>query len=457
MYRGDTIVAPATAAGRAAVAIVRLSGPESLGILQQIFFPTHAGELKPWTLRHGRIVVPGGEPIDEVLATFMPAPRSYSGEDVVEVHCHGSPLVVERVVELCVLCGARPADPGEFTRRAVLNGKLDLVQAEAVADLIDSRVSSGAADAWDQLQGALSAQLEKIRRGLLGVLADIEANADFSDEELPIENQPARIDGISLAIAEVDVLLGGFAAARRRREGWRVVFSGRPNAGKSSLVNALLGSGRMIVSDEPGTTRDVVEETVDLAGTAFVLIDTAGLRETDSVAEQAAVGRARASFSTADLVLAVVDSSVEGDDELLELLEELPPAKTLLVLSKTDLPRRLSNSRLARLQDCCTSSIEVSTMKEASGVEPLVACLRALAAEDQSMPASAPARVRHRTALERARTALIEARRLLGPSGEAELAAIELRQAAEELASITHPLDNEEVLDIIFRDFCIGK
>jgi tRNA modification GTPase len=459
MYRRDTIVAPATPSGRGAVAIVRLSGPEAAVILGKIFFgsASRSGVVEPWRLRHGRIQAADGTAIDEVLAAVMPAPHSYTGEDVAEIQCHGSPLIVEKIVELCVVSGARPAEPGEYTRRAVLNGKLDLVQAEAVADLIDSRVSSGATDAWNQLQGALSAELSAIRQRILLVLADVEANVDFSDDELPAESLPARLDGVDLARRQIEVLLGGFAAARRRRDGWRVVFTGRPNAGKSSLVNALLGSGRMIVSDEPGTTRDVVEETVDLDGTAFVLVDTAGLRDSDSAAETVAVERARATFAAADLILVVVDAASIAEPDDADLVRQLPTENTVLVLSKCDLPRQLADVDVRALSAECGACLEVSAVDPAVGVGPLIEYLLAAAGADSAVPASATARSRHRGALERSRQALVAAHSILSGQAEPELVSIDLRTAADELAAITHPLDNEEVLDIIFRDFCIGK
>ncbi|RMF22057.1 MAG: tRNA uridine-5-carboxymethylaminomethyl(34) synthesis GTPase MnmE, partial [Deltaproteobacteria bacterium] len=251
MYRRDTIVACATPPGRGGVAIVRLSGDQARAIAEDLFRPSRARSWSPRRLIHGAVRDPDrGRTIDEGLLAWMPGPHSFTGEDVVELQVHGSPLVVERIIAAAVRLGARPAERGEFTRRAVLNGRLDLLQAEAVADLIDARVEAGADAAWAQLQGALSQRLGRIREGIVDVLAEVEANVDFSDEELPGEEIDVRMDRVAASIKEIESLLGGFAAARRLRDGYSVVFVGRPNAGKSSLVNALLGTGRMIVSHE---------------------------------------------------------------------------------------------------------------------------------------------------------------------------------------------------------------
>ncbi len=455
MYRRDTIVACATPPGRGGVAVIRLSGDDAQAVAGRIFRGSRTATWSPWRMRHGHVVDPGsGNVVDEVLAVSMPGPRSYTGEDVVELHGHGSPIVVERVVQLAVACGARPAERGEFTRRAVLNGRMDLLQAEAVADLIDAEVRSGAEAAWRQLQGALSRELDAVRAGLVTVLADVEANVDFSDDELPEENNPARLETLGRARAAVASLLAGFPAARRRREGWRTVFTGRPNVVKSSLLNALLGSGRMIVSAEPGTTRDSVEETVDLGGYAFVLIDTAGLRVTESIAESEAIARARTAAAEADIVVAVLDGSAEIDDEQCASLTELSAEASLVVLNKADLPAGIEVDSIRRLT---RARIVVTSALDGTGCEELAAALKELAGTGSEKAPVGISRARHRAALTRTAEAIEAATDLLDRAGDCELVALELRTAVEELSSISTPLDNEEVLDIIFGRFCIGK
>ncbi len=397
-----------------------------------------------------------GEALDEVLAASMPAPHSYTGEDVLELHCHGSPVVVEAVIACAIRAGARAAEPGEFTRRAVLNGKMDLVQAEAVADLIDAPVRSAAALAWQQLQGALSGRLGVVREKIVSVLADVEANVDFSDEELPDENVPARHEELATARGKICGLLEGFAAARRQREGYRTVVAGRPNVGKSSLVNALLGSGRMIVSDEPGTTRDTVEEVVDLGGMAFVLTDTAGVRAAQSKAEAAAVERALESCGQADLVVVVIDGSEPLHDDDRELLAGLEAPATVVAINKRDLPSRLSGQTRAELASRAARVVETCALT-GEGCAELCGVLEEVARGTDELQPAAISRVRHRTALERTLVCLDRADELIAQQGAPELAAIELRGAADELAALVAPLDNEEILDIIFNEFCIGK
>ena len=421
--------------------------------------PTRSAAPTAWRLYRGVARDPGDDraPIDDVLVVRMPGPRSYTGEDVVEIHCHGSPLVVERLLAACVRTGARSAERGEFTRRAVLNGRLDLLQAEAVADLIDARVGRAAAAAWNQLQGALSKRLQRLRSRVLDVLADVEANVDFSDDDLPEENVDDRVVRLDGVRADIAAMLAGFAASRRLREGCRIVFTGRPNVGKSSLVNALLGFARMIVTDEPGTTRDAVEEVVDVAGIACVLIDTAGVRETPSRAERAAVERARAEAGDADIVVAVIDRSQPLDDEDRRLLGSVIGRDAVVVLNKSDLPDRCGRRDVDRLAASNGKIVEASAVVE-GGCDALATALVALAGHEaagESEPVGI-SRIRHRTALENADRCLAAARQLAADRAP-ELVAFELRAALSHLASITDPVDNEAVLDRIFAQFCVGK
>ncbi len=413
---------------------------------------------------HGTAVDPqDGSAIDEVLAVRMPGPKSYTGEDVCEIQAHGSPVVVEAILDAALRAGARAAERGEFTRRAVINGRIDLLQAEAIADLIDARVHAGAQLAWSQLQGALSDQLAALRHLVKRVLVEIEANIDFSDDELPCENLPARIETLDTAAAGVAVLLEGFVTARRYREGFRTVLVGRPNVGKSSLVNALLGRGRMIVSDEPGTTRDSVEETVDLGGTAFVLTDTAGVRATESTAEREAVARTREIAANADILLVILDGSqplTDEDRELCLCRPDAADATRLFVVNKSDLPSRLTEHDeqcVAGLSAEGEAAVRLSA-KSGEGCAELVVAMKqaARAAVDGRAPAGL-SRARHRSALTRVAAGLVRARRTAAADGEPELCALELRDVLRELAAISTPMDNDEILEAIFGEFCIGK
>jgi len=461
VYRADTIIASATASGRAAVAVVRLSGPDAFAIAGHILRLVNSERPRPWMLHRCTAVDPdNGEPLDDGLAVWIPAPRTYTGEDIVEIHCHGSPVVVESVISAGTRAGARLAERGEFTRRAVLNGRMDLAQAEAVADLVDARVRGGARLAWEQLQGGLSGRLRGLRASIVGVLSDIEANVDFSDDDLPEEKTSPRIDALEAARNEIGCMLEGFIAARRWREGYRVVFTGQPNVGKSSLVNALLGYGRMIVSDEPGTTRDVVEETVDLEGCAFVLADTAGVRESSSEAETKAVGRTMEKLAEADIVVQVFDVTAAATLLGAESSEVNGSSRRLVVLNKCDLVPHLRAVDVVASQSILPHAVIETSAHTGQGCDTLVAALVAIARKDREElheTATSISRVRHRVALEEATNSISTALELLHGGVAPELVSIELRTALGHLAAVTEPVDNEEVLDRIFRDFCIGK
>ena len=412
-----------------------------------------------WRFRHGTLRGDrNGDVLDEVLVVTMPGPSTYTGEDVVEIHCHGSPLICDRIIAAVLSHGARPAERGEFTRRAYLNGRVDLVQAEAVADLIDARMERGALVAWEQLQGALSSRLETARQQIIDLLAELEACVDFSDEELPTEKPEFRLAALGSVESDIRKMLSGFAVARRWRDGYRTVFCGRPNVGKSSLVNALLGSARMIVTDEPGTTRDSVEELIELDGTAFVLTDTAGVREAPGRAEEAAVERARVAADEADILVLVIDGSRPiGPDER-EWVRETESRCAFIAVNKSDLPAGLSEDDRHLLRSCRRPVLELSAMA-GTGLaelgEHLKSCVRS-ELEETSQPVGVSS-ARHRAALERCLTAIDRARQLQLESGPPELTSLELRAAVSELAAITNPLDNEEILDEVFRSFCIGK
>jgi tRNA modification GTPase len=464
VYRNDTIAARATAAGRAAVAILRVSGPEAFSIADRVLQAGRAPRgsvLEPWRLVHGRAVDPAdGSPVDEVLFVRMPGPKSYTCEDVVEIHCHGAPVVVDRLLGVLLREGARAAEPGEFTRRAVLNGRMDLLQAEAVADLIEARGSASVRAAWEQLQGALSSRLVEIRADLVAVLADVEANVDFSDDDLPSENRSARRDSLIAAAESLAALAGGFEMARRRREGLAVVFAGRPNVGKSSLVNALLGQERMIVTDEAGTTRDAVEETIEIGGVPLILTDTAGLRESPSRAEELAVARAKDKAGAADILVRVVDGSRQLDrEERTWLAASTDATATITVVNKSDLAAAVTVADISPLTE---DGMPVLATAASTGAgcdrlrSELADAASRLSGADAAQPVSI-SRSRHLAAVERTRGAIEEACRLLDADGAAELVALELRTALAELAGITDPVDNEEILDRIFGEFCIGK
>jgi tRNA modification GTPase len=461
LYRADTIVARATAAGRAAIAIVRFSGPDAARIAGRLLRSEHPlVNLPPWRLgRFSAIDPEDGHVVDDVLAVRMRAPRSYTGEEVVEIHCHGSSVVVDTLIGAAILAGARLAEAGEFTRRAVLNGRMDLIQAEAVADLIEAPVLSGAKAAWRRLSGSLSGEIVELRARLVSVLADIEAHIDFSDDDLPDEDSTERVRLIDAVRRALENLLGRFVAARRERDGYRVVLAGKPNVGKSSLLNGLLGFDRAIVSAEAGTTRDAIMETVDLRGFGLVITDTAGVRATASASESVAVTRSLREAATADILVRVFDGSHPLDDADLSILQlQCDEGAAICVINKSDLTPGLTVDDRRQLEEGGCPVVPASAVA-INGCDALKSTLTevAHALKGDAGESAGLARERHWAALQRALAAVHGARSLMAIGDQAELASIEVRRAIAEIAAITEVLDNEEVLDSIFASFCIGK
>lgn len=458
---GDTIVAPATAPGEAAVGIVRVSGPLALDVADRLFRRAkgRAGHWETHRAYFGRVVDPeSGEAIDEAILLVMRGPRSFTGEDVVEFQCHGGPVVLNRVLESVLACGARLAEPGEFTQRAFINGRLDLSQAEAVIDLIRSRGDAGRRAALEQLQGRLSHRVRSVRERLLRVLAHMEALIDFPEDEVG-DLAPGELEAM-LAEAEETLarMVDSFREGRVVREGVRVAIAGRPNAGKSSLLNALVGAERALVTEVPGTTRDVIEETVNVGGIPLVLMDTAGIRSTMDPVERLGVERSRAVLAGADVVLFVVDDSRGLEDEDRAVAELVPAERTVLVVNKCDLGLvRVDRGALARWFPG-RPLVEVSALR-AEGLQALAEAVRAAVVEGRQPDRESVlvTRARHRDALARALEGVRSARRGLAAGLPAELTAVDLQAAVSGLGEVTGDTVEEEILDVIFREFCIGK
>jgi tRNA modification GTPase len=437
----DTIFAPATAPGRAALAVVRLSGPRSGEAAKAL-----AGRLPAARRASVRTLRHEGAVIDEALCLWFPAPASYTGEDCAEFHVHGGVAVVEALIEALAGMGLRLAEPGEFTRRAFQNGKLDLAQAEAVADLIDAETKAQADQALAQLGGSLSRRYETWREMLVEALAMLEAAVDFPDEELPADVAAKARPSLERLLGELDAALSDEARGRRVREGFRVALIGAPNAGKSSLLNALAGRDAAIVTPTPGTTRDVIEVPMVLAGYKLLLADTAGVRESADDIEAEGVRRARAWAADADLRLWVVDAS--ANDGAWKFAADLVQPGDLCLLNKSDLPK--GSDAEARVQDLETLNISAT-----KGAEPVREWLtkRVIAALSASdFPAAT--RLRH---AERLREAWERVSAALANVQDVELAAEDVRLAARALAQVTGQIGAEDVLDRVFSSFCIGK
>jgi tRNA modification GTPase len=437
----DTIFAPATAPGRAALAVVRLSGPRSGEAVKAL-----AGRLPAARRASVRTLRHEGAVIDEALCLWFPAPASYTGEDCAEFHVHGGLAVVEALIEALAGTGLRLAEPGEFTRRAFQNGKLDLAQAEAVADLIDAETKAQADQALAQLGGSLSRRYEIWREMLVEALAMLEAAVDFPDEELPADVAARARPSLEQLLGELDAALSDEARGRRVREGFRVALIGAPNAGKSSLLNAFAGRDAAIVTPTPGTTRDVIEVPMVLAGYKLLLADTAGVRESTDDIEAEGVRRARAWAADADLRLWVVDASASHG--AWRFAADLVQPGDLCLLNKSDLPG--GSDAEARAQGLET--LAVTATRDAEPVREWLTdrVIAALSASD--FPAAT--RLRHAGRLREARERVSAA---LANVQDVELAAEDVRLAARALAQVTGQIGAEDVLDRVFSSFCIGK
>lgn len=441
----ETIVAIATPPGRGGIGVVRLSGDD----VRRIGVALCGGGLEPRRARLVEFVDAGGATIDRGLALYFPAPHSFTGEDVLELHAHGSPLVLDRLVRRACGMGARPARAGEFSERAFLNGKLDLAQAEAVADLIAARSDVQARAALRSLDGEFSRRVEAVSRTIVRLRVEIEAAIDFSDDASESASKPTLERLFADATARLDALLAAARRGVRLTDGLHAVIVGEPNVGKSSLLNALAGSARAIVTDIPGTTRDVLRESITLDGVELTLADTAGLREAADTVEGEGIRRARVELANADLVLLVVESGAQPDG--LDRLADLPATVARLrIVNKIDLdaaaPRREQHDGI--------TTIALSA-RTGEGLDLLRAELRtqALGGEAEGVFS---ARTRHVLALERARTHLVAARAAFA-NATPELVAEDLRGVHEALGEVTGVFTSEDLLGAIFSSFCIGK
>ena len=453
MYRRDTIAAIATPPGTGGIGIIRLSGVEAASVAARLFEPARSGEARSHVLRRGRAVDAAGETIDEVLGVLMGAPRSYTGEDVFELHCHGNHLILQRFLARCCECGARAAEPGEFTRRAFLNGRLDLVQAEAVAELISARTEAAARTGVRHLSGALSASLHEVREMLVRIRARAEVLIDFAEEDVDIDPEDL-VPEIEAVLARIEKLLDSHRGGRLLRDGFHLALVGRPNVGKSSLLNALLGRDRAIVTPVAGTTRDVIAESLEIDGVPVVLADTAGVRSRADEIERLGIERTRQEASSADAVLLVLDRAEPLTPDDRTLIEEVAPC-VIAVVNKADLPAAWQPASIPELARWPV--VEVSALSGA-GLDGLRGAIRTLFQQPGADPMDPVVTlVRHADALARARESLEVARDSFLRGTPVDVAAVDIQAAVEHIGSITGEVTTEEVLDRIFRDFCIGK
>tara|TARA_B100000446_G_scaffold179499_1_gene194591 strand:- start:265 stop:1638 length:1374 start_codon:yes stop_codon:yes gene_type:complete len=452
----DTIVAIATPPGRGGIGVVRLSGPNAQSIAGALL--SRRAGLKARTATLATLTRAAGdddaEQIDQVLATFFPGPASYTGDDVVELSAHGSPVVLEAIVEAAMRSGARLAEPGEFTFRGFLNGRIDLVQAEAVADLVDSVTPLQARLAYDQLEGTLSTEIRAIDTTLFDLIASLEASLDFPEEGYHFVDRQKTVTAIADISARISGLLAGGRRGRVIREGRQVVIIGSPNTGKSSIFNGLVGAGRAIVTAVAGTTRDLVTETIDVRGVPVRLVDTAGIRETGDAVEVEGVLRARSALAVADLSLLVFDRSRPFDSSDVQLLTETSSCRRLLIVNKVDLPLVWASNPFTAVS---SRIVEASATTE-GGLEALREALTVeLAAEEPRRDSPAITNTRHLDLLERARIEVERAGQAVSREVSEEFVLADLQQARAILEEITGQRTTEDLLQHIFSRFCIGK
>ncbi len=441
----DTIAAISTPVGEGALAVIRLSGPDALSVLSQIFTGAIAPErIVPRRVVYGKISDAAGK-VDEVLVTYFQAPKSYTGEDVVEISCHGGILVTRRTLDLLLAAGARMANPGEFTQRAFLNGKMDLTQAEAVMDLIRAQTELALRAANEQLAGHLGNELADIRELLLTTLAHVEAYIDFPDEQIDPDTGRSLLDRILALEVRLDRLLATADQGRVLRYGLRTVIYGAPNVGKSSLLNLLLGYDRAIVSEVPGTTRDTIEEVINIRGIPVRLIDTAGARESVDLVESEGIRRTQEQVKQADLVIQVVDGSMPP-----LILRDFANRDSLLLLNKCDLGVHPRWSEFGGVRFSC---------KERAGLEELNQAVwdRVMGEKVKLADVRVAINARHQACLQSSKQLLVAGRRTLQEGKSPEFVSIELRGALDALGEVIGKLDAEDLLGKIFSEFCIGK
>ena len=456
----DTIVALATPPGEGGIAVIRVSGKQAFSLIQPLF---HGSSSQPLTeqathtIHHGFLMDGKGEPVDEVLVSLFRSPRSFTGEDVIEINCHGGIHLTKRILEILIRAGARPAEPGEFTKRAFLNGKMDLTQAEAVLDLIRARSEASLETALHQLRGNLSKKIKRLKEMLLEITAHLEASLDFPDERLEVYSRGECLKKMNEIEKEICALIGSFKRGLVMREGLLAVIIGRPNVGKSSLLNTLLERDRALVSPFPGTTRDSLEETIEIGGFAVRLVDTAGLSlSSKDELDQLGISRTRAYLKEDALFLLVVDNSSAWTTEDEAIFREMDKKNFLVLVNKSDLPQKLDAKELSmRIPPEKLCFISCLTGR---GIPDLEKCIQTrliqsgMAAESLTLT-----RLRHKLILEKALEMLMQSRKTLEDRESAEFVLLDLKTALESLREFIGEIYSEDLLDVIFQEFCIGK
>ena len=457
MQEQDTICAVSTPPGEGGIGIIRMSGKDAISIGAKVFKPRHDNNdftrAATHTLHYGHVIDPGtGETVDEVLISVMRGPATYTREDVVEINCHGGMMPLWRTLGLLINAGARQADPGEFTKRAFLHGRIDLAQAEAVMDIIRAKTDLSHRAANELLMGGLSTDVSNLRDRLISLLASVEAGIDFPEEDIETDSGTSLADEVSGICTMIEGLLSSFTFGRILRDGFASAIVGRPNVGKSSLLNALLKQNRAIVTEVPGTTRDVLEEYLNVSGIPIRILDTAGIRHTHDTIEQEGVRRSLAAIESADIVLVVLDGSEKLKDEDHRVLKEVEGKSAIAVINKSDLPRRLEVLDRPQMQVSlsCRTGEGLDSLKRAISDVVKQGTVRA---REHAWAVNQ----RHKSVLDQARISLEKSLESINAGLSPEFIALDFRDALDSLGLIIGATYTEDILERIFDDFCIGK
>ncbi len=460
MFNNDTIAAISTPVGKGGIGIVRLSGPLSFQIGKKILNFSSSDNLlqtPSHTVRYGWLFDQERKMlIDEVLVTVLRQPKTYTKEDMLEISCHGGETVLKEALSLCIKNGARIAEPGEFTKRAFLNGRIDLSQAEAVLDIINSGAEKSLVAAAEQLKGGLGKKIREIKDSIINVISELEASVDFPEEELEFEKRESVLKELSFQVKKIDFLLNTERAGKILREGLICAIVGKPNVGKSTLFNTLLDEERSIVTPIPGTTRDFIREEFSIDGFQLKLADTAGIAEMDDELGKEGVRRSREQIEKSDFVIFIIDSSRELSDEDSKIFSLIRDKEKIVLLNKTDLPGKIDTEILNRFINI-EKFIEVS-LKDKKGVDEFLLEIKRIIAKNNSGGFSGiTINLRHKGLLEKAKEAIFKAEKTLEDKFSEEFASFDLKEALSFLGEITGETYTEEILNRIFENFCIGK